>query len=135
MPTAYSKNVALVERLRLHGAVLSLRDASILRRAERTLHQWAERCCGYDTGHASVAYGRDDESGKPFAEIHPHTGRPSYREPIVDRETNALKRVAKICTTYGLHFYHQTDPRGCALYVDTKPLTESDYSNGVCCSQ
>jgi hypothetical protein len=43
--------------------------------------------------------------------VYPHAG-PSKRYPIADREAGALRRVAKVCAELGLHFYHQTDPRG-----------------------
>ena len=86
--------------------------------------------CGDGNEYASWAIERDETTGKPFMCRYPHDGRPS-RYPTPDRETGALKRVRAICKTHGLHFYHQTDPRGAALYVHSEPLTDSDYNKGV----
>jgi hypothetical protein len=44
------------------------------------------------------------------------------------------KRIAEACKEAGLHFYLQTDPRGCVLYVSDKPMTDSGYSmQGIPC--
>ena len=56
------------------------------------------------------------------------------RTPIADRETGALRRIENACKEAGLHYYHQTDPRGCALYVSTEPLNAQNYTNGIACS-
>lgn len=42
-----------------------------------------------------------------------------------------LPRIAQICADHSIYFYHQTDPRGCALYVSSEPLTDSNYNHGV----
>lgn len=60
--------------------------------------------------------------------IYPNTG-PSRRYPIPDRERAALARVAKLCAGAGLHFYHQSDPRGCPLYIAGEPMTASNYNS------
>jgi hypothetical protein len=52
---------------------------------------------------------------------------------IPDREKGALQRIAEICKRNGLHFYHQGDPRGCALYIAKEPLSDVYYHNGVAC--
>lgn len=107
--------------------------ARTLRRAQLTLHRWAELECG--DGHAYVE--RDEATGKPriYRErryLAPND--PRCWSAIPDREAGALRRVAKVCKEVGLHYYHQTDPRGCALYVSTEPLTASNYSSkGIPC--
>lgn len=99
-------------------------EADQLRRIERQLHRWGELECGGSDNYKSWCIERDEETGKPFMSIHPHTGK-SYRSPVVDREAGALKRLAKIMAKHpGLCSYHQGDPRGCALYI----LRESDLS-------
>lgn len=41
--------------------------------------------------------------------------------PVADREAGALRRLANIMRAHpSLWFYHQGDPRGCALYVGRK---------------
>ena len=95
---------------------VSLFDCDTLRRAEMTLHRWAEGECGDSNDYASWCLVRDDD-GKTYRETYPHTATRSTRTRIADRETGALKRVAAVCGRHGLAFYQQGDPRGCALYV------------------
>lgn len=91
----------------LARAGISTDDARALCRAERVLHTWAEHEC-------NGAIQRDEETGKPswYSTV---SGRRLYR--TADREAGALRRVAAIVAKYGLAYYHQTDPRGCALYI------------------
>lgn len=100
-----------------------------LRRCSMTLHRWAERECG---DGSNWAIERDD-NGIPYNRNHV-TGT-KYR--IADRETGALKRAAKILQAHGLTFYHQSDPRGCALYalrpndVPSGASADSYYTRGI----
>lgn len=103
-----------------------------MRCAQLTLHRWAEQSCGDSNDYASWAIEREEQTGVPYRCVYPHQGK-SYRTRIPDRETGALKRIAEICKRNGLYFYHQTDPRGCALYVHNNPLTAQNYTNGVPC--
>ena len=86
-------------------------EAQALRRIEMTLRSWSELECGSDRG----AIERDETTGKPYW-ISSHTGKRTHAVP--DREAGALKRLAAIMAKHpDLIPYHQTDPRGCALYV------------------
>lgn len=105
-------------------------DALALRLASIRLSRWAEQECGDGNDYCSWSIERDEQTGKPFRVVHPHTG-PSRRYPIRDMERGALKRVDAICKRLGLHYYHQTDPRGAALYLAREPLTDSAYTRGV----
>ena len=53
------------------------------------------------------------------------------RYPVPDREAGALRRVREVCERNGLAFYHQTDPRGVALYVAARDagMTNSNYNS------
>lgn len=102
-----------------------METAYTLRRAEMVLHRWAEEEC-----NGTIQREGDQGDGKPFRNY----GIGSRSHQIPDREAGALRRVAKVCKDAGLHYYHQTDPRGCALYVSTKPISSRDYINGVACS-
>lgn len=135
--TARSETRALGNAIyvRTEGEVdLSFDDANTLRKAQKTLHRWAELECGTTDGHIE----QDEKTGQ----WRFYNARARYLDPndprawsrIQDRETDALKRIAAVCQANGLHFYHQTDPRGCALYVAREPLTDQNYSSaGVAC--
>ena len=103
-------------------------DAAALRRISMQLHSWFERECGTDNGCIE----RDETTGKTYRAVYPNSGK-SYRNPIPDRETGALAAVRTICGELRINFYHQGDPRGCALYVSAEPLTDSNYSRGIAC--
>ena len=100
-----------------------------LRRASLVLHRWNEQECGDGNDYASWSIERDETTGKPYRCWYPHNG-PMTRTLIADREAGALRRVSAVCKEHGLSFYHQTDPRGCALYVAREPLTDSTYTRG-----
>lgn len=135
--TAAEKAHALYERIARAGGIdvqrnLTMLHCGTLRRAQLTLHRWAEMCCGWSTTRASMVVVRDEDTGKPFREVHPHN-MPTRRYPIPDREAGALRRVEQVCKDCGLHYYHNTDPRGCALWVATFPLDQSNYNQGIAC--
>ena len=105
---------------------------------EKTLHRWAEQKCGDSNDWASWSIERDETTGKPFRVTHPHKAGKARRESIPDRENGALRRLASITVRYpGIYGYHQTDPRGCALYLlrasDIRPGEKLDsiYSRGL----
>ena len=112
---------------------ISFDDANTLRRAEKVLQRWAELECGDGNGYIQ----RDEKTGVPMYYncrarfTDPHDPRAWHRIP--DREAGALRRVKAVCERNGLHYYHQTDPRGCALYVSNEPLSDSEYNRGIAC--
>lgn len=121
------------------GALVLPSEANILRRAERTLHRWAELECGDGNDYASWSIERGevgDGDGLPYMVRHQYHhngtgGATTTRTRIADREAGALRRVAALCKDKGWHYWHQTDPRGCALYISREPLTDATYTNGV----
>ena len=123
MTYATLKNAELARRLGI-----SPEDARTLRLAEGTLSKWGELECGNSGLYASYAIERDETTGKPFRVTYPHNGDAVRRVAIADREAGALKRIAEVCRRNGLYFYHQTDPRGVALYVAREPLNDQNYS-------
>jgi hypothetical protein len=120
-------------------------ESETLRLAQMTLHRWAERECNGEVE-------RDDETNKTYSVWD--NGRTLSRVRCPDRETGALRRIKDVLTArneriFGLvgddgqlvpqgdiSFYHQTDPRGCALYLirpgDVSPGADvrSCYTNG-----
>ena len=166
---------AILDRIDPHRRRLSTFDvaphARTLRRAQMTLHRWAELECGTDDGSGgTVSIERRDPGcrctqcghraeGQQYANNGtpcPQCGDPAplriqgaaflrhqrrdargqwvdSQRVTPDREAGALRRVAAACKALGLSWYHQTDPRGCALYVDGKPLTHQNYPHGVAC--
>ena len=78
---------------------------------ERALQRWGERECGDGSG---CYIERDEETDKPYL-VNSNSGR---RYPTADREKGALSRLSKIMEKHTpLKAYHQSDPRGCALYI------------------
>jgi hypothetical protein len=132
---AREKNRQLAERLRARGIPATLEDADTLRLAQITLHRWAELECGNGNDHASWAIERDETTDIPYMVTYPHNSNTSRRHRIPDRETGALRRVKALCDRLGVYCYHQTDPRGCALYVGAEPLTDANYCYGVACCE
>lgn len=121
----------------MQGLGLNHSEIEVLRRAQMTLHRWNELECGSSNDYGtSFCLNRDEESGKPFMEYHYPDGR--YRKfPYPDKEKGALNRIKSVLSGKNLFFFHQTDPRGCALYLlrdgDVPEGREADqyYSRGV----
>jgi len=113
---------------RLEEAGISYEHANALRRISMTLSRWGELECG--DGHGVI--GRDEVTAKPYyyrsnhSYVDPHDPRARYR--IADREKGALKRLQAIVAQYPEFVaYHQTDPRGCAVYL----VRKSDVPEGT----
>ena len=105
---------------RMSSYGINYSDTVALRRIEMTLSRWGELECGDGNNYNSWAIERDPDTDKPYMVTYPHNGK-SYRTAIPDRENGALKRLAGIMARYPtLVAYHQTDPRGCSLYVIRK---------------
>ena len=112
--------------------------ARTLRRAQLTLHRWSEEMC-----NGTIQREGPDGDGKPFRVWDGSIGQDletkrmkwgRITSPTPDREAGALRRIEQVCKEAGLHFYHQTDPRGCALFVSAQPMNDTNYSQlGVPC--
>lgn len=142
MNTKEQNRFNLFTRLATLG--FSFEESQALRRIELTLQRWAEGECGDSNNYASFHIERDDQTGKPYRVVMPHDRPPSkaIRTPIADREAGALKRLALIMANHPhLVAYHQSDPRGCMLYIlrksdllshDGQPLPiNANYTRGV----
>ena len=86
-------------------------EARQLRRISLTLSHWAERRCSEDI--------EEREDGSAWITYHGPCvgGGRAYRIP--NRCAGALRRLDAIFASRSLRlaYYHQTDPRGVALYV------------------
>lgn len=119
----------LIRRLEAMGFTYA--EANQLRRIERTLQRWSELECGTGDDRVSLSVVRDDNGeGKPFLRrqwMGLNNQWQDIRTPYPDKEKGALARLAKIMAAHpGLVSYHQSDPRGCALYI----LKASDIKKG-----
>ncbi len=112
---------------RMEQLGISYRDTVALRRIEMTLQRWGEQECGDSNDYCSWSIERDEATNKPYMVTHAHMGpAKARRRMIADRETGALKRLAKIMAQYPhLAAYHQGDPRGCSLYIYRKSDIEA----------
>jgi hypothetical protein len=126
---------------RIFGPIVANADqcdriARTLRRAQMTLHRWDEMLCGTDSGSIEEAVGPDGLTYYIYRPAGWMTSagwvQPKGR-PIADRRSGAIKRVIMACWQTNLHYYHQTDPRGCSLYVSSTPLNAENYTNGTPC--
>lgn len=115
----------------------SYSETKALLRIERTLQRWAEGECGDSNNYASRCIERDEETGKPFLVILPHTSNQRIKQPIPDREKAAQSRLAKIMAAHpSLWAYSQGDCRGSMLHVGKKDGTteknlENLYTRGI----
>lgn len=125
------------QNMERHG--INSDDAAKLRRIEMTLHRWAELECGDGNEYASWAIERDEKTDKPYMVTHYYGirggagegGRVS-RSRIADHEAGALRRLQRIMAAYPeLTYYHQTDPRGCALYIVRRADIPTDWFDVV----
>lgn len=141
MPAGYKLGVKQMKETKIQRTVrfydkmaelgFSYSEAQSLRRIELTLQRWGEHECNGDIE-------RDEETGKAYSVSRAYTqGAGEYKRwPTADRETGALKRLAKIMAKHPeLWAYHQSDPRGCALYIgrnaDIKAAElSSNYTRG-----
>lgn len=114
-------------------------EADTLRKCERTLQRWAEGECGDSNNYASTHIERDETTGKTYRVIMPHASNERIRIRIQDRETGALNRIKAIMKSHpDCAWYHQSDPRGCMLYVIKRSDLngcdiQSVYTRGVAC--
>ena len=105
---------------RLQAMGFAYDEAQALRRIEMTLNRWAALECGDGDQWKSWAIERDQDTDKPYMVIHPNDGK-SHRYAVADREAGALRRLAAIMKSHpDFVAYHQTDPRGCSLYIVRK---------------
>lgn len=112
---------------RLQAAGISYEHANALRRISMILSRWSELECGDGNEYCSWAIERDEVTDKPYMVTYPHDGL-SRRSPVADREKGALKRLQAIVSHYPDYVaYHQTDPRGCAVYL----VRKSDVPEGT----
>jgi hypothetical protein len=110
-------------------------DARALRRISITLHRWHELECGNERGEAVE---RDEETKLTYLTFDTGQNGKRGRTRIPDRESAALKRLAKIIKDYpGFASYVQGDPRGSALFIlrpgDVPAGADLDscYSRGI----
>jgi hypothetical protein len=116
--TKRQKTAAFFDRMTNLG--FSHAETEALLKAERALTRFAELECGTSDANRSVHVFRDEETGKPFYRVEYRVGN-EWKErvqPKRDTEKAALAKVEAIMSgKTGFRAYHQTDPRGCALYI------------------
>lgn len=118
---------------RLTQADISLDDAKALRRIALTLRRWDELKRGKDDWTIE----RDAKTGKPYRRYtngcHVYPGMRLWQN-VPDRETGALKRLAKIMTNYpGLVAYHQADLwKGKSLYLVPRSFVTDGCDIAAC---
>lgn len=95
------------KRLREFG--LSEKDIRVIRGISRGLTYWDEALCGTED------YTIEQKEDGTFWKTVYKTG---WHFPVEDYSMRAVKRLDKLFAKHpDLTWYHQTDSRGCALYV------------------
>lgn len=56
---------------------------------------------------------------------------------ITDKQAEELEKpiyrtLKSTCQLLGYYIYYQTDPRGATIYLDTKPISENNYTIAHC---
>lgn len=130
-----TQTIEMISRVQSLGFTLD--EALRLRRISMTFHRWDEAECGDSNDYASFSIERDEETGKPYLCVYPHTSNEVRRTRIPDREAGAQRRLDKIMQQHPEFVaYHQGDCRGASLYIVRRSdLNGSDihanYTKGV----
>lgn len=128
-----NKKLQTIKRVYALAELLNLEadDILFLTKIERTLQRWAERESGNSTD--SMAYWVEvDDDGKAW-EVRDIWGiNKQFRYRIPNMEASALRKLSAFCKDKGLYAYHQSDPRGCQLYISREhELTHENYTGGI----
>lgn len=97
-----------------------------LMRIQRALHRIAERQCNEDTSCLKCKGYGHTEAGAIRTECKPCGGS---GDTLGKREASLLRKASVLAEIHGFEVYHQTDPRGCALYV-WSPARLAEYNKG-----
>ena len=102
--------MATATATRIHP--FSAADWASLKRLARIIHQWNEDEC-----NGAIQWHGDNEE-TPKRHFQDRYGSFTIPGPTIqDKEKQSLEAARKIAAKHGLSIYHQSDPRGCALYV------------------
>lgn len=113
-PTKIERRMNLLNRLAALGFTFD--ESQQLRRIEMTLSRWSEEEC-----NGTIQRDGDEGDGKPRRYWENQYGEHRKGSIIPDREKGALKRLGKLLEAKPeLVSYHQSDPRGCSLYIVRK---------------
>ena len=119
MSTTAKQRYEVINRLQAAG--ISYEHANALRRISMTLRRWGEHECNGEIQ-------RDEATNMPYWHYGRGTQGPFLTTKIADKEKGALKRLQAIVAHYpDFVAYHQTDPRGCAVYL----VRKSDVPEGT----
>jgi len=99
-----------------------------LKRLAKIIHKWNEDECN----GAIKWHGDNEETPKRY--FQDRYGCFTIPGPTIqDKEKQSVESARKIAARHGLSIYHQTDPRGVALYVynaaDSKGRIDELYSS------
>ena len=83
-----------------------------LKRLAKIIHKWNEDEC-----NGAIKWHGDNEE-TPKRHFQDRYGSFTITGPTIqDKEKQSLESARKIAAKHGLSVFHQSDPRGCALYV------------------
>lgn len=105
-------------------------DVTTLRRYASRLSRWDELQCGASDGHVEyneqLGYWERYSAGEVVNGEYVKTKK---RTPNVGE--GAYRAITEVCKRYDIHWYHQSDPRGCAVYISDEPISDDTYSTAL----
>jgi hypothetical protein len=102
--------MATATATRIHP--FSAAEWASLKRLAKIIHKWNEDEC-----NGAIQWHGDNEE-TPKRHFQDRQGCFTIPGPTIqDKEKQSLESARKIAAKHGLSIYHQSDPRGCALYV------------------
>jgi hypothetical protein len=110
------------------------RHAARLHVISGLLHRQSERLCGEDLTCPACkgdGYTVSHDGPRATKDEPQHCPRCKGRgNRLGTREANLLMDAQEIAVFYGLRAYHQTDPRGCSLYLLDPKTDDNNYNSG-----
>lgn len=107
----FERRHRLYSTLESHGFTADEIDS--MRRISNALSRWSE-------GECNGEIERDEATGQTYRVMCPGTAS-KRRYPCRDKESSSLRRLESIMANHPeWTYYHQGDPRGCALYLIPK---------------
>ena len=82
-------------------------------------------------GHYIEVYKRLQKIEKSLHKLYETACNQEMTKRQIARQDNLRKKADELALNIGLKAYHQTDCRGCSIYLISDDLDETTYNNGI----